>query len=192
MLSDTINYLLNIATEALRANNARLFLDRFSSYHAAFHRRDITSRDIGFLMYHWCVIYYFRTLALDRIMNITPYTIRDFMPWGRFYTGNVFCGTWLERILLSRNINDLIRFSWQLELCHNEWHAGIETVTGAPMMDPARNIYFQAFWNLHFFIDSLFVQQLIGYRDANNLSFRTPYQIIVSLERSYPGLVGRI
>jgi len=191
MLDATINYLFNIADEALRARNPRLFLDRFSPFHARFHMQNI--RDLGFLTFHWCVIYYFRIIGLDRAMNIMPYTINDFSTGGRFFTGNSFCSNWLSSAPSPRSVNDLILYSWQLELCHNDWHMAIETRTGTPMMDPYVNIYYPAFWNLHFFLNLAFEDQLNQYKsNIGGSSLATAYQVIQDIDRRYLGAIQRI
>jgi hypothetical protein len=190
MLATTINYLYNIALEALNNNNPWQFLVRFSPYHYRFHMQTI--RDIGFLVFHWCAIYYFRALGLDTLLRIAPYQIRDFSPGGAFYTGDSFCSNWLSRAQTSRNIDDLLSYSRQMEQCHNGWHGSIEIVTGAPLMDPAINIYYPAFWNFHFFINSAFERQLFSYSSSSSLPLRTPYQIIQYIEQMYPNTTGRI
>jgi hypothetical protein len=190
MLAPTINYLRIIAREALNENDPWQFLVRFSPYHARFHMQ--TVRDIGFLVFHWCVIYYFTALRLDRLLRIMPYKIRDFAPGGIFYTGDAFCSTWLSRVPRARTIEDLLRYSWQIERCHNGWHTSIESVTRTPLMDPAINVYYPAFWNLHFFINTAFESQLYSYSNASRLPLRTPYQIIQYIDQRYPAIVGRI
>jgi|SRR5215212_2325796 len=109
-------------------------------------------RELGFLTFHWCAIYYFRAVGLDSLLRIRPYTINDFSPGGIFYTGDKDCSDWMASGFLSRNVDDLIRYSRQLELCHNGWHMAIEERTRTPLMDPYINIYYPAFWNLHFFL----------------------------------------
>lgn len=190
MLAATINYLRNIAREALNQNNRWQFLVSFSPYHARFHMQ--TVRDIGFLAFHWCAIYYFRALGLDRLLRTTPYEIQDFGPGGIFYTGDIFCSNWLSRVPRARSINDLLRYSLQIEQCHNGWHTSIETVTRSPLMNPTINIYYPAFWNLHFFINNLFENQLYSYNSFSRLMLRTPYQIIQYVEQMFPSTAGRI
>ena len=150
-------------------------------------------RDLGFLTFHWCVIYYFRVLGLHNILNVRPYSINDFSPGGIFFTGNSFCSNWMSSAVSSGNVNDLIRYSWQLELCHNDWHMAMEERTGAPLMDPYINIYYTAFWNLHFFLNNEFEAQLNQYRaNTGNPAVATAYQALQDIERRYPGAIERI
>src|SRR5687767_8176074 len=94
---------------------------------------------------------------------------------------------------LSRNVEDLIRYSRQLELCHYGWHMAIEERTRTPLMDPYVNIYYRAFWYLHFFINNEFEAQLNSYRSAiQNSALTTSYQAILHIERRHPGAIERI
>lgn len=186
MLSTTINYLFNIASEALNVRDPWRFLYHFSPYHTRFHMQSENMRDLGFLIFHWCVIFYFKAVGLESILRIMPYTINDFSPRGRFYTGDINCSAWLSETQCSQSTDDLITYSQQIERCHNSWHMAIETGTRTPMMNAALNIYYPAFWNLHFFINNLFETQLDSFRAAVNPTYTTAYQVIQDIDRSYP------
>jgi hypothetical protein len=150
-------------------------------------------RELGFLTFHWCVIHYFRKVGLNSPMRIRAYTRNDFSPGGIFYTGERDCSDWMSSGFLSRNFEDLIRYSRQLELCHDGWHMAIEERTGAPLMDPYVNVYRREFWNLHFFINDEFEAQLNSYRSAiQNPALTTSYQAIQHIERRHPGAIERI
>lgn len=191
LLSQTISYLSNIALEALNSGNPRRYLERFSPFHLRFHTISPELRDVGFLSFHWCAIYYFRILGIDRIMNVVPYTVNDFDQGGIFGSQRI---NWrfLAYAVSSRSVGELIEYSRQVEMIHNISHMAIETVTGTPMMEPSLNIFYTAFWNLHFFINMLFEQQIEYYRQYTHWWLRTPYQVIQSIEQEYGQLMGRI
>jgi hypothetical protein len=186
VLRPTLDYLLRIANEAVNAGNPWLFLNSLGPLHVRWHDTPIETRTLGFLIFHWLVIFYFRSLGLDRIMRITPYNTSDFSPGGRFYSIDVNWNSWMGSISRSRNINELIRYSAQIERWHNNVHMTLEMATGTPMMDAARNIYYSTFWNLHFFINNRFENEANSVRTTFLPWLNTVYQVIQYIDDRYP------
>ena len=87
----------------------------------------------------------------------------------------------------------LVAFSTSIESWHNTAHMRIGSATGTPMMDPRQNIFFRAFWQLHFFIDDVFGVTLRQYGDRAH-----PGQLVIAsavaahIEARHHGWVPRI
>ena len=65
--------------------------------------------------------------------------------------------------------------------------------TGTPMMDPRQNICFRPFWQLHGYIDNLFIRVLDQYGNrAHPSQFVTASAIASHIEAAHHGWVPRI
>jgi hypothetical protein len=154
----------------------------------------LETRSVGFLTFHWCIIFYFKALGLDRLMGINAFSPNDFLIGGRFYNIDTDWNVWMENTQSVRNINDLLQFSDRIERWHNSAHMSIEMVTGTPMMDASINIYYRTFWELHIFINNTFEEQLNSYKiNTNpNPNMITPFQVLQAIDSFYPNFIGRL
>jgi hypothetical protein len=190
MHSLTLNRLQRAEYDAKKDSNPLLYLQRLSPIHTAWHGTSFVGRRVGFLLFHWDIIQHFKILEIESELNVNPYREADFRGNGRFAEAN-----WDESMGTvgpSRNLDDLIAFSQQIEAWHNEAHMIIEDVTGAPMMDPSRNIYYPAFWNLHFFINQKFEQEAKNYAKSADPSLKDIDSVIRLLENEHYKIVKAI
>jgi hypothetical protein len=192
MLQPILNYLCDISSDVLFLNNPWRYLDRLSPIHLRFHMNPLERRNTGFLTFHWCIIFYFKALGLDKIMGTFPYSLNDFIPGGIFYSRDSDWNVWMGQPPKSRTINDLLQFSERIERWHNGAHMAMEMVTRTPIMDAAINIYYSAFWALHFFINNAFEEQLDRYRVTSGLNLVTPFQVIQQIDNTSPALIGSL
>ncbi len=68
----------------------------------------------------------------------------------------------------ANSLEGLRAFSAEIESWHNGAHAAIQVATGVPMMNAAENIFYQAFWRLHLFIDNKFQAALQQYEASTH------------------------
>lgn len=160
------------------------FLDGLSPIHDAWHREG--ARTYGFLLFHTRVVRYFGQIVSPVVQPpIQPFTPADFQGMGvrrfEYDMANVDA------------LAELADFSFAIESWHNTAHMGIGTATGTPMMDPRQNIFFRPFWQLHRYIDDLFIQVLGQYGErAHPNQFVTPPAIASHIEAAHHGWVPRI
>ena len=92
----------------------------------------------------------------------------------------------------SQSLGDLENYSAAVEGWHNDAHMIIGEVTGLDMMDPLANVFFTEFWNLHFFINERFEEQLGFYASASHPQLRRKAKIVEHIEDQHPSTVARI
>src|SRR5262249_13441269 len=135
------------------------FLEGLSDIHVQWHSE--TVHTYGFLLFHSRVVRYFKSIVLPAVdPEITPFTAAQFtkmevQPFGGS-TGGV------------DTLGELATFSSSIESWHNTAHMRIGMATGVPMMDPRQNIFFRAFWQLHFYIDDFFQTTLQQYANRQH------------------------
>jgi hypothetical protein len=173
-----------VALAATTAQDPTGFLDGLSPIHDDWHTT--SPRGYGFLLFHARVVRSFKTIVLPNINPpIQAFTEQDFR--------DMRATPFKYDVASVNTLAELVTFSTALESWHNGAHAGIETATGAPMMDPRQNIFFRAFWRLHFFIDDLFATTLEQYGNAAHRGeFVTPAAVASHLEARHHGWVSRI
>lgn len=174
--------LITLANE--NASNPNGFLEQLSDIHNDWHSE--TLRTYGFLLFHHRVVRYFKTIVnTQRQTPIVAFTTDDFrsmnvMPFN-FNVASV------------DTLNEMANFSSVLESWHNTAHGRIGSATGTPMMDPQQNIFFQPFWQLHFYIDDLFQTVLQQYGNIQHANQFVDVEAIAShLEVSHHSWVSRI
>ncbi len=133
-----------VALAGATAQDPGGFLEGLSSIHDDWHTE--ASRGYGFLLFHNRVVRSFKTIVGPAVdPAIEPFTEQQFRDMGvRPFQAD------LSRV---DTLEELVAFSTSIESWHNTAHMAIGTATGTPMMDPRQNIFFRAFWQLHFFID---------------------------------------
>lgn len=168
--------------DAKNTNNPRLFLTELGPLHNSWHRNSAVRRRIGFLIFHWHVIEHFETLGLKQILNVKPYSISDFSQGGKFASAD--WNSAMSTAPQSKSIQDLESYSAQIEAWHGDAHMEIGMAENIPMMDPLVNINFTQFWNLHYFINAKFKDELQSYIKAAHpgLNLSTASKIIEHLE----------
>lgn len=160
------------------------FLDGLSPIHDAWHREG--SRTYGFLLFHTRVVRYFNQIVAPVVQpRIESFTEAEFDGMGvRLFQYDVDSVDALA---------ELADFSASLESWHNTAHMGIEMATGTPMMDPRQNIFFRPFWQLHGYIDDLFIRVMDQYGSrAHPNQFVTSSAIASHIEAAHHGWVSRI
>ena len=190
MHSVTLSRLQSFEDQARQANNPRLFLQLLSPLHAQWHARQ--ARRVGFLIFHWHVSEHFEALGLKQIMGVKPDKVADFSQGGRFAESDFRAS--MQGIRNSQNLTDLEGYSQAIESWHNEAHMSIGQVTGLDMMNPTVNVFFTEFWNLHYFINARFEEQLRSYADTAHaaLQLRDAAAIINHIETNHHTVVARI
>lgn len=140
------------------------FLEGLSPIHTAWHMPG--SRRYGFLLFHHRVVRYFNANVNGPLgLGIAPYSAADFAAGGQFEDApwplpGAFPGP-------VQRLEDLRELSSIIEEWHNVGaHAVVGAVTGTPMMQPDRNIFYRPFWRLHGFIDEEFKKALVSYGNA--------------------------
>jgi hypothetical protein len=182
----------NSANYAKSQGNPWLFLDGISSLHVEWHSDPSTGRAIGFLLFHWHLIEHFRDLHLDQYVR--PYYASYFNPGGRFGNQGADWDDSMGSVEPAANIDDLVNNSAAVESWHNSMHHIIEQNTGVPMMDAARNIYYEEFWSFHFFINSFLEnRELYNYAESTHPGeFNSPADVVRHIKESYHSSVARI
>ncbi len=190
MHSVTLSRLQSFEDRAKQAKNPRLYLQLLSPMHAQWHARQ--ARRVGFLMFHWHVIEHFKAAGLEPVLGVHPDRTADFSPGGRFAEADFAAS--MQGIGSSRSLTDLESYSQAIESWHNEAHMTIGQVTGLDMMNPTVNVFFTEFWNLHYFINARFEEQLRSYADAAHpdLGLQDAAAIIAHIETNHHTVVRRI
>lgn len=160
------------------------FLDGLSPIHAAWH--DEGNRTYGFLLFHNRVVRYFTQIVAPSVQpEIVPFTAADYE--------NMGVALFQYDLASVTALAELAHLSTAIESWHNTAHMAIGMATGTPMMDPRQNIFFRPFWQLHRYIDDLFVQALSQYGDrAHSNQFVTASSVASHLEAAHHGWVPRI
>jgi hypothetical protein len=188
MHSATLDRLDQYEREAKRRRKPRLYLRRLSPIHLRWHMQRV--RRVGFLLFHWHVIEHFTAVRLNRAMGVRANTKADFNPGGRFKAARWDAS--MRDVPDSATISDLVDYSRAIEGWHNEAHMVIGEVTGLDMMDARANVFFPEFWELHFFINARFEEQLALYAKSSGLRKRTAAAVVKRIEEEHPATVGRI
>jgi hypothetical protein len=187
MHSVTLNRLQQFEDQAKQQNNPQLYLQLLSPLHYQWHTR---SRRVGFLLFHWHVIEHFKAVGLEPLLHVHADTVADFSPGGRFAEGD-----WQQMmggVTDSQSLTDLERYSRAIEGWHNEAHMVIGEVTGLDMMDPRANVFFTEFWNLHYFINARFEEQLAAYAAAVHPTLADAAARVAHVENEHPATITLI
>jgi len=179
--------------EARQQNNPQLYLQLLSPLHAQWHAIPTRARRIGFLLFHWHVIEHFKALGLEAIENVQEDTVADFTPpGGKFDMAD--WGAIMDGVGDSTTLTELEDYSQAIEGWHNEAHMAISQVTGLDMMNPTVNVFFTEFWNLHYFINTRFEEQLRSYADSAHpdQKLNTPTDIVRHIEKEHRGTIALI
>ena len=160
------------------------FLEGLSSIHDDWHTE--FSRGYGFLLFHNRVVRNFKAIVLPAINpTIDGFTDQEFQAMG--------VQPFQSNLANVDTLSELVSFSTSIESWHNGVHMAIATATGTPMMDPRQNVFFRAFWQLHFYIDDLFNTTLEQYGNgAHPNQFVIPSAVASHIEARHHGWVARI
>jgi hypothetical protein len=179
--------------EARKQNNPQLYLQLLSPLHFQWHAIPTRARRIGFLLFHWHVIEHFKALGLEAIMNAQEDTVADFTPpGGKFRMAD--WGAIMDGVSDSTTLTELEDYSQAIEGWHNEAHMAIGQVTGLDMMNPTVNVFFTEFWDLHYFINTRFEEQLRSYADSAHpdQNLNTPADIVRHIEKEHRRTIALI
>jgi hypothetical protein len=160
------------------------FLEGLSPIHDDWHTE--ASRGYGFLLFHNRVARSFNSIVAPAVSPaIEAFTDQQFRDMGvRPFQAEL---TGID------TLEELVAFSTSIESWHNTAHMGIGTATGTPMMDPRQNIFFRAFWQLHYYIDEAFETTLRQYGDrAHPGQFVIASAVAAHIEARHHGWVPRI
>ena len=189
MHSVMLNRLRTFEDQARQANNPPLFLQLLSPLHALWHDPS-RRRRVGFLLFHWHVIQHFTALSLDGVMHVQADTVADFSTSGRFAEGDWNAS--MGAVGDSTSLQELVDYSAAIEGWHNEAHMVIGDVTGLDMMNPRANVFFTEFWNLHFFINERFEEQMDAYAQATHPQLEGAAAIVAHIEEQHPSVIARV
>ncbi|MBA3749962.1 MAG: hypothetical protein H0X03_03555 [Nitrosopumilus sp.] len=182
-----VRNLQRMADEAKRNGNPPLFLTRFSPVHVRWHG---SSRIPGFLLFHWHAVEHVKDLGIDSMLGVNPYVVNDFRPGGDFADAD--WDDYMGSFGPSSTLDELAEYSFQLENWHNNSHMVIGNATGTDLMNPATNIFLREFWNLHFFINQRFENEMKSYAEANHPTINTAAAIVRHIENSHHRYVRSI
>jgi len=182
-----VRNLQRIADGARRNRNPPRFLTRYSPIHVRWHS---SSRIPGFLLFHWHSVEHIKSLGLDTMLGVSPYGINDFRPGGDFADAdwNDFMGGFAP----SSSLDELVAYSNQLENWHNNAHMVIGDTLGVDLMNAATNVFLREFWNLHFFINQRFENELKSYAEANHSELTSASSIVQHIESLHHRYVSTI
>lgn len=141
----TRDILAQLASE--NADDPGGFLEGLSDIHADWHGEFV--RTYGFMLFHNRVVRYFQGIVNAQLQQpVEPYTPTELQQMG--------VAPLNADPNMATSLGGLAAFSAAVENWHNAAHGAIGDATGVPMMDARQNIFFRAFWRLHYFIDALF------------------------------------
>lgn len=190
MTVSTLQRLQHFEDEARATNNPHRYLELLGPLHKAWHTVPATRRRVGLLLFHWHVIAHFQALKLDKTLAVKPYAVADFSRGGQFASDD--WNSAMTGVPDATSLDGLVTISEAIESWHNEAHMEIGMATGAPMMDPAVNILYTPFWNLHFFINAQFEAQLTNYATAEKPTAKKAADVVAAIESQSHPYVGRI
>jgi hypothetical protein len=189
MHSVMLNRLRAFEDQARQANDPPLFLQLLSPLHALWHDPS-RRRRVGFLLFHWPAIQHFTALGLDGAMHVRADTVADFSAGGRFAEGDWNAS--MGAVGDSTSLQELVDYSAAVEGWHNEAHMVIGDVTGLDMMNPRANVFFTEFWNLHFFINERFEEQIDAYAQSKHPQLQGAPAIVAHIEEQHPSVIARV
>jgi hypothetical protein len=160
------------------------FLEDLSDVHAEWH--GTIMRNYGFLLFHHRVVRHFNTIVNTQIQPpVADYTPAEFQAMGVQPFG--------ANLANIDTLQELANLSVAIESWHNNAHSRIATATQTPLMDPRQNIFFRPFWQLHFYIDTIFQRVLQQYGDgAHPGQFVAISAVASHIEAAHHGWVPRI
>lgn len=174
--------LIALANET--AGNPSGFLEGLSDIHFDWH--DEIPPTYGFLLFHHRVVRYFNSIVNPQVQpQITAFTSNDFQDIGvQPFPANLAN---IDALVELANLSSSVQ-SW-----HNTAHGLIGSATQTPMMDPRQNIFFRPFWQLHLYIDELFLTVLEQYGNRQHPNqFVNATAVAGHLEVSHHSWVPRI
>jgi hypothetical protein len=189
MHSVTLNRLQSFEDQAKQQGNPQLYLQLLSPLHALWHD-PARRRRVGFLLFHWHVIEHFTALGLEAAMHVHPDTVADFSAGGRFAEADWNAS--MGGVADSTSLQELVDYSAAIEGWHNEAHMVIGEVTGLDMMNPRANVFFTEFWNLHFFINARFEEQMASYAKSTHPELKDSAAIVSHIEEQHPSVIARV
>jgi hypothetical protein len=60
------------------------------------------------------------------------------------------------------------------------------------MMNPRANVFFTEFWNLHFFINERFEEQMDAYAQSKHPQLQGARAIVAHIEEQHPSVIARV
>ena len=167
MTDPFVTQLDNIRTHATSATD---FLKKVGPLHVKWHQEfNSGTNSIGFLLFHWEFIQRFNAVGGPaHFGGITPFTTADFTTWGQPYNVGV--------TVRNGNLGDFENFSADMDAWHNNAHMAVGMHFHVNLMAPKTNVRLVQFWQLHYFINDRFEQQLA------NFGAGTPASIVAALE----------
>jgi hypothetical protein len=177
----TTRAIAGYVADALKQHDPMVFLHKFSPLHKRWHSTSRSTRNLGFLLFHWHVVAAFKQSHADKIW---PGSIKPFTPaeWKKF--------KWPYRVptkVKAGDFDSLAAFSLAIESWHNEAHMAVMNATGEDLMDPATNVFLRNFWRLHYFIDARFLAGLAAYDKLGSVA-----QKIQRMERDFDARLREI
>ena len=159
------------------------FLQGLSDIHYDWHSQP---RTYGFLLFHHRVVRYFDEIVNAPLqLGIVAFSSADLERMGVAALTASTSGV--------DTLGELATYSSAIETWHNSAHGRIEVATGAPMMDARVNIFYEAFWRLHKFIDARVQTGLTQYANrAHRGSLATPFASARHIESAHHSWVVRI
>jgi hypothetical protein len=201
MASQRIQAIINIiegyASEAQKQGDPQIFLQRLSGprgMHAVWHFGDQPTGTLrhfgvfGFLLFHWHLVQ-----KVIQFFNYPALTEADFSNGGTYYSPQI---DWNARIapnlFPAQSIDDLIYFSYNFEIWHNDVHEVLEQRSGTPMGDASQNVLYPIFWQWHRLVNNVFEWQLQNLAKATGTSFNNFFEIVNSLENQSAQITNQI
>jgi hypothetical protein len=160
--------------DATKQKDPMVFLREFGPLHNRWHSTSRSTRNLGFLLFHWQVVGAFKKSRADKIWpgNIKPFSLAE---WKKF--------KWPYDVSMkvkAGDFNSLAAFSLAIESWHNEAHMAVMNATGEDLMNPATNVFLRNFWRLHYFIDARFLAALAAFEKPGSVA-----QKIEGVEKKY-------
>ena len=139
------------------------FLRKLGPIHAAWHSvHNAGTAQTGFLLFHWELIQRFdRVGGPASFGGVTPFTTNEL---------NAFHANYDVTVNAQPNSTaSLETFSQDIELWHNNAHMAIGMAVHKNLMNPRTNVRLPEFWQLHFFINDRFEEQLNKYQAGGKI-----------------------
>ena len=152
------------------AGDWKTFIRTLGPVHAQWHvEHNQGIATLGFLLFHWELIERFKKAGADAglggLHGIQPFTEAQFSSFGRPYNVTVQ--------VQAGSVTSFETFSGDLEAWHNDAHMAVGMATHHNLMNPRTNVRRPEFWQLHYFINVKFEEQLHRYGGAGTSAAQT-------------------
>lgn len=136
------------------------FLRKLGPIHAQWHHdNNLGTLSLGFLLFHWELIQRLEAVGGPaHFGGITPFTTQQLASFNAPYN--------VHDVVHQGDVASLEEFSIDTEDWHNNAHMAIGMQFHVNLMNPKTNIKLVQFWQLHYFINSLFESRLSDYRTS--------------------------